>query len=180
MTTWIQYLFDKLEFLLKWWVIIQPWEQGLRVWMGKKEKFLTQGIYWRVPFFHSVYIQQIRTHYVNLALQSLTTKCGKQFTIGVIVGYSVVDMQKMYNSIGEVEGFITSIVSGRLSDYIETNYIENCTNEEIIEYIMDNDAISVGIDIQSISVFAKVVVKTYRLIQDGSWMGERHSLQNKN
>lgn len=179
MTTWIQYLFDKLEFLFKWWVIIQPWEQGLRVWMGKKERFLNPGIYWRIPFFHSVYIQQIRTHYVNLALQSLTTKCGKQLTIGLIVGYSIADMQKMYNSIGEVEGYVTSVVSGRVSEYIEDNYIEDCTDDKIIPYLMENDSMSVGINIESISVFAKVVVRTYRLIQDGSWMGERHSLENK-
>ena len=52
----LEYVFNAFKI----WVIVQPWETGLRVRAGKKVKNLSKGMYFRLPYFDSVYIQESR------------------------------------------------------------------------------------------------------------------------
>jgi len=53
---------DLLDYILnifKIWVIVQPWEQGLRVRLGKHIKLVNGGLYFKIPYIDSYYIQSI-------------------------------------------------------------------------------------------------------------------------
>lgn len=43
-----------------WWVVIQPWEQGIRVRLGKKRVRLEPGIHFRIPYLDAVFKQSNR------------------------------------------------------------------------------------------------------------------------
>ena len=51
-----EYIFNAVKI----WIIVQPWQTGIRVRNGKQVKKLTGGIYFRLPYFDSVFIQENR------------------------------------------------------------------------------------------------------------------------
>ena len=46
---------------LQMWVTIAPWEQGLRVRLGRRVKLLGAGVHLRLPVLDVLYIQTVRT-----------------------------------------------------------------------------------------------------------------------
>jgi len=177
---WFKEIFNQLWSLLKWWVIVQPWEQGLRIRLGKKVKLLDKGIHFRLPYFDSVYVQPIRLTYTNMAPQTLLTKDGRNLTIALIVGYKITDVFKLYNSVSEVEGFISGSVMGEVSDFICSNINENCKPDLISTHLRNKfKSMDFGLCVSEIKVTSFAEVKTYRLIQDTNWMGNGHKLNTK-
>src|SRR5688572_6848066 len=107
---WFKELFNQVSNLFKWWVIVLPWERGIRVRMGKKTKELTAGIFFRIPYLDSVYVQPVRLMYVNFTPQTLTTKSGETITLALIVGYKINNISQLYNSVSAVEGAVSGMV----------------------------------------------------------------------
>ncbi len=120
--------FERLSKLLKHftlWVIMAPWEQGVRVRLGKHVRLLKAGIHWRIPFVDEVYIQSIRLKTVNLSIQTATTRDGKIVTIGTAYSYKVIDSLKLYNTLQRPENTIANIVLGLIANRIlKSNFDE--------------------------------------------------------
>ncbi len=57
---WIKDLFDYIAKLFTWWVIVNPWESGIRVTLGKNQRVIGPGVWLRLPVIHAVYRQNIR------------------------------------------------------------------------------------------------------------------------
>lgn len=81
----LQWIFDAMKF----WVIIQPWESALRVRLGKGVKKLSGGIYFRIPYLDSVYVQENRLRVCSMSMQTLTSKDAHTITIEGSVGYVI-------------------------------------------------------------------------------------------
>src|ERR1700723_2090666 len=114
----IKNLLDYILSIFKIWVIIQPWEQGLRIRMGKKVKLVNGGMYFKFPYLDSYYIQSIRLRVISLPMQTVTTKDGHTVTLNGSIGYQIKDIQKMYTSLFHPELTIANIVMSALADYI--------------------------------------------------------------
>ncbi len=165
---------------LKIWVIIQPWETGLRVRMGKHTKLLTKGIFFRIPYLDSVYVQQSRMRIVQMALQTLTTKDLSAITVEGAVGYTITDIGKLYNSLHQPESTISNIVKSKIAEYIFTRNHNQITPAEMEKGIMEDlQELDYGINIQYFRVQNFAIVKTFRLIQDQSWNSEGLSMTDK-
>lgn len=175
---WFKEIFNQVSSLFKWWVIVLPWERGIRVRMGKHPKELGPGIHFRIPYFDSVYVQPIRLTFVNFSPQTLTTKKGDLLTIQMIVGYSIKDISQLYNSVSEVQSVVCGKVMGRVAQYITEN--EDCSPEGIAA-----DAKKVlselgwGLNVSDVEVVTFAKTKTYRLIQEPGWMAGGQSLETK-
>jgi regulator of protease activity HflC (stomatin/prohibitin superfamily) len=61
----VKEFFEYIFNAVKIWIIIQPWQQGLRVRNGKDVKLLNGGIYFKLPYFDSVYVQETRLRVVS-------------------------------------------------------------------------------------------------------------------
>lgn len=175
---WFKELFNQVSSLFKWWVIILPWERGLRIRMGNRVKELQPGMHFRIPYLDSVYAQPIRLTFVNFSPQTLTTKKGDLLTIQMIVGYSIKNISQLYNSVSEVQSVISGKVMGRVAQYITEN--DDCTPEAIAQ-----DARKVlselgwGLTISDVEVITFAKTKTYRLIQEPGWMAAGQHLETK-
>jgi regulator of protease activity HflC (stomatin/prohibitin superfamily) len=177
---WLKQIWEQLSSLLRWWVIILPWEQGIKVWLGKKQTLLKAGIYFRVPYFHTVYVQPCRINFINLSPQTLTTKSGDTVTIGMIVGYSIRDVSKLYNSVNEVQGAICGFIQGNVSSFVSSSTTDDSRPNNIEDHVKDKlTSTDWGLDVSEIRVTNYAIVKTYRLIQDQSWMNQGHGLDMK-
>jgi len=176
----IKNLLDYILSIFKIWVIIQPWEQGLRIRMGKKVKLVNGGMYFKFPYLDSYYIQSIRLRVISLPMQTVTTKDGHTVTLNGSIGYQIKDIQKMYTSLFHPELTIANIVMSALADYIyNNNIIDIKVNDVERNVLTEISNVDYGISIEYFKLIGFAVVKTYRLIQDGAWIPEGMRLDEK-
>jgi len=95
----IKEILDYISKAFTWWIAVQPWEQGLRIRMGKHEKLLKPGLHFRIPVIDKVYVQTDRLRMVNIPVQTLTTKDAKTVTITTAFSYSICDISKLYHTL---------------------------------------------------------------------------------
>ena|SRR5690606_27067327 len=173
----LKQLWDKLSSVFNWLFVVLPWEQGIRIWMGREEQILGPGIHYKVPFLHTAYKQHVRLDFISMSPQTLTTKSGETLTLSIMVGYVVDDISKLYNSVTEISGALTGFVSSRVAAFVSSRFLYECKPQDIEDHIrsqfMETEW---GITIKEIGIRSYAVVKTYRLIQDGQWVDKSPEL----
>lgn len=177
---WIKDTIEYVTNLVKIWVIIQPWEAGVRVRMGKSSKTLGPGIYFRLPYIDSVYVQPIRLRVVQNPVQTITTKDNHTVTVTVVAGYSITDIQRLYKTLHAPDSTLSNITLGKVSDYVSTHNLSDITTKDIEKALIsgrDNEDYGVKFEYAKVVGFANV--RTYRLIQDSSWMPQDVKLDEK-
>lgn len=176
----IKEILDYISKLFKWWIIVNPWELGLRIRLGKYEKMLLPGLHFRIPFFDSIYVQTTRMRMVTLSPQTVTTRDGKTVTIVASVGYSISNLSELYKSLAHPESTICNLVLSSISEYVYMNDVHECRPELIeAEVIKGLESSSYGIKYEQVKVIGFAVVKTFRFIQDSHWMPENLHLDIK-
>jgi len=70
----VQQFFEYIFNAVKIFIIVQPWQTGIRVRNGTQVKRLNRGVYFRIPYFDSVFIQESRLRVVDMPIQTLTSK----------------------------------------------------------------------------------------------------------
>lgn len=171
-----EYIFNSLKI----WVIIQPWESGLRVRNGKHVKKLSKGIYFKIPYFDSIYVQEVRLRVVTMSVQTLTSKDLKTITLNGAVGYSINNIQKLYETLYLPETTIANITMSKVSEYIFNKELNNITPEGIEKAVLEKlNADDYGLKFEYFRITNFAVVRTYRLIQDHSWTDEQLKMDKK-
>lgn len=176
----IQQFFEYLFNSFKIWVIVQPWEAGLRVRNGKHIKRLSKGIYFKIPYFDSVYIQETRLRVREMPMQTLSTKDRHAITISSSIGYSITNIETLYNTLYRPEQTLQNIAMSELGEILfntkssdlETDYIES----QVMEKLEANDY---GLRFEYFKITNFAIVKTIRLIQDQTWIDPGISLTEK-
>lgn len=170
-------LYELFEKLLKWWVMIMPWEQGIRVRFGNKVTILNSGIYLKIPFFDEIFIQEIRTRVIDLAIMTMETKDKKIITIKALLKYQIYDIYKLYNKISHVEmtigGIAMACTSTIINNLKKEDIIIKSIEEEVNLFLKNEDF---GINEIELSILSIIEPKTFRLIRDDTYMSEGLSL----
>jgi len=172
----LEYIFQSLKI----WVIVQPWEAGLRVRSGKYIKKLNQGIYFKLPYFDSVYVQEIRLRVREMPMQTLTSKDLKTITLNSAMGYSIVDVEKLYQTLYRPEMTLQNIAMSAIAEVLHSTNADEISPEllegKVLEKLKADDY---GLSYEYFKITNFAVVKTFRLIQDQSWVSEGFSMTDK-
>lgn len=169
----INQLLAFIKQLFDWWFVVMPWEQAIHVRWGKKVSLKREGVYLKIPFFDKVFIQTIRTRMVDLPMQTVTTKDNKTVTIKSAMGYRIEDMFKLYNTITHPDMTLSSMVMSNIADHIrasESTEISPKTVEAFVSTKINGD--TYGLKDITVRITSWADVKTFRIIQDGSWLAE--------
>ena len=179
----MNYIKDTIEYFtkaFKLWVVISPWEKAVRVRFGKHMKTLNKGIHFKIPFFDAIYKQTIRLRILSLPMQTLSSHDEKTVTIKSAVGYTITDIQKLYNTLHEPETTVNNIVLGEISDYISnmktTEYDSKKLEASVLSKLQVKDY---GLSFEYVKVLEYAIVKTIRLIQDKHWHYEALKMDEK-
>lgn len=166
--------------LFQWWIIVLPWERGIRVRFGNRIKVLADGTHFRIPFFDTVYIQTTRLRVVSMPLQTMTTRDKRTLTIIAVVGYSISDILMLYNRLFQPESTISNMVLSKVSEYIATHSLEECT-PSLIEMSVQEKLASedYGIKYEYVKIIGYAEVRTFRLIQDQHWTPDNLSMTDR-
>ncbi len=171
-----QYIFDAIKI----WIIVQPWQQGLRVRNGKHIKVLKGGIYFRIPYLDSIYIQETRLRVCSLPIQTLTSKDLKTITLSSSIGYSITSLEQLYKSLHHPETTLSNMAMSEISDFVFKNDLLDIDPDKIQIAVLDKlNAGNYGLKFEYFRITSFAVVKTFRLIQDQSWISEGLSMDDK-
>lgn len=173
----LQKFVDQIKMLLTWWVIVSPWEKGIRVRFGNRIKIINAGVHFRIPMFDKIYVQTVRSRNISCSIQTVTTKDGVVLSLSLIIQYSVSDVFKLYNTLYHPELTIQNMLMGTAASFISQNEITACTVKSIQDSISAIDLAENGIKLEKISIGTYAIVKTFRLIQDHSWLNEGYKLE---
>lgn len=176
---YIKDLIDYICKIFKWWIIVLPWQNGIRVRRGKIIKIMSAGIYLKIPIIDEVFIQTTRLRILSLPLQTVSTKDKQTITVAAVAGYSITDIKKMYDSIHQPEGTICNTVLSEMANHIANTNMNECEPHKIEQAVIDKlQDVQYGIKFETVKIVGFANVKTFRLIQDSHWMPDNITLDN--
>ncbi len=100
---WLTQVLSAFGKPFQWWVIVAPWEQGLRVRGGKKKLLLRPGVHFRIPYWDRIYVQNVRRRIVADTNKLLMSQDKKTFCVSIAIEFAVVDIEKLYHSATNIE-----------------------------------------------------------------------------
>src|SRR6185295_11325301 len=81
--------------LFKFWVVLDPFEQGVVLRLGKYQRTVSEGFHFVYPFnVDNVLVDNVVPRTINLGEQGLTTKDGKTITVSAVVTAKISDIRK--------------------------------------------------------------------------------------
>lgn len=166
--------------IFQWWFTVMPWEQAILIRKGKNVRLLNAGIYLKIPFIDTVYLQTTRMRMFDSAMQTVSTKSGETVTIKSAIGYTINDIQTLYNTLYHPEITLNSMAMGFIGEFVRDNVINEIYPSVIEEFVNSKiNASEYGLKNLTVRVTTFAIVKTFRLIQDGSYIAEGLNMEPK-
>lgn len=136
-------MFDKLidkiiEFigLFQFWIVLEPYQGGVRIRLGKWIKVLTPGPHLILPFgIDNCIYENVVVETMRLKPQSLTTKDGKSVVVSSVVTFTIEDVLKFLLEVEGRNAIIEDSGYGATSNFIlhktwqELNAMDDIGNE---------------------------------------------------
>lgn len=164
-----EWLRDTLRSLRPW-VIVQPWEQGVMTWCGKRARLIGPGLHVKVPVMHEANIHPIRTRTVSAPLQTLRSADGRIVTIGIIVQHRITDLLKVLDTLHNPSGTIVHMAQGVVSEIVARTAAADLTPELIareVKAALHPTALGLGDFGVMVSDNADLSHRTFRLLNSG-------------
>ena len=174
---WLTLLTKALARPFYWWVVVAPWEQGLRVRLGKTAKALHPGWHFKIPFFDRVYVQSVRSRTMSRQNATATTKDGKSVVFSLAIHFAVADIKQLFDSLSTPEATLaakaTAVAATHISEHERADISTTSLGQEITSNLgMDG----VGLSDIVVEVFMLADVRAYRFIS--AEYSESASLKN--
>lgn len=165
MTTWLTTIFHAMSQPLKWWVVVAPWEQGIRVRLGKEAVVLNPGIHFRIPFLDRIYVQSIRLRIVTSGSLTVSTLDRKVVTTILTVRFAIRDVKLLYNTIANPETTLINHVSSLAAEYISQATSADLSHKSLSEYVDSKlDVSGWGLEEVSVNITDFAFIRAYRLM----------------
>jgi regulator of protease activity HflC (stomatin/prohibitin superfamily) len=166
--------------LFQWWFTVMPWEQAILIRRGKRTRLLSAGLYLKIPFVDTVYVQTTRMRMIDTPMQTMSTKDGNTVTIKSAIGYTIENIQTLYTTLYHPEMTLNSMAMGYVGEFVRNNEIAAISPSEIEKYVNEKIiAGQYGLKDLNIRVTTFAAVKTFRLIQDSSGLYEQLNMDPK-
>ncbi len=172
----LRQILEIISRIVTWWVVVPPWQRALRLRLGTHQTELSAGIHLKIPYIHQVYVQNTRLLIVDTPNQTVTTADGRVVTLSAVVGYRIVDIKRVFNSIQSPKDAVNSLAMGAISAHITSRGSAECSIPAIeADLVAQLDTKDWGLTFDLIKITDFAFVKTYRFItNDGStnfWSG---------
>lgn len=118
MTQWIAQLFSAASRPFIWWVVIAPWERGVRVRLGRTAVELKPGIHFRLPWVDRIYVQSIRKRVLTTSNLTTTDRRGTNQIVSFSIEFEIVDIVRLYQSVAGPEAMVRTLVASRIAHYL--------------------------------------------------------------
>jgi len=171
-------MFDKIfEFIAsiwEWlipWVVLDEYEAGVVLQLGKYRRTIGPGFWFICPFgIDKVKYDTVVRQTSYLDVQSLTSKDGKNVTISGIVVFTISDIKKFLLEIDDGETDMTNIVYGIITDTVENTDWKDIRGQQFnttVNWVCGDECIEYcGVEILAIKWSDKATSRNLRLWND--------------
>jgi len=173
---WIETLLEKVTSFIPRPIIIRPDEGGFRQipkpWGGCWVTELKPGNwYLLVPLIMENEICKTKTQVKDIRIQSVQTKDGVDFAIGVTIRYYIINPLKALLEVFNYDESLQNIILGIVHDYVETHTEQelkenrNLLKDQLLKSVRE-EAAGWGLKIYSVKLsdFGKTI--NYRILMD--------------
>jgi hypothetical protein len=177
---WLQTIFERFTEAFKWWFVLQPWEQALRVRAGRWIKKFEGGLHFRIPYLDSIFKQNCRLRITDIPQQTVTNAEDQTFTVAGALQYRVEDVTPLYTHLHMAEETLAYSVQSLVADHIATSYSESCEPnivQEVINGEIRGRFQNYGLAEVKFLLTDFARVRTYRLIMGNMEKWNAHSLR---
>jgi regulator of protease activity HflC (stomatin/prohibitin superfamily) len=171
-------MFDRLVELLiqfadlfRFWKILDPYEQGVLIRLGKFVRIVEPGLSWIYPFgVDSVMHESVVPTTHSLGNESIITKDGKGVGYHAVVTYRIRDIKKAMLEISDTDHAVRDACSGEVGRvFREHNWCDIIGSEAFLDELTSacrKRGWRYGIEIMSIQLAGLALVKSIRLMQN--------------
>ena len=170
-----------IDFLLNFWAdllptfIINAYEAGVVLRLGKYNRTVHAGLHWKIPFMDRILADNIVPATKNLSPQSLVTIDGKVMVVSAVITYGIKDVEKFLLTIEGADAVIVNSAYGIISTAVQASTWEEIAKPEFSEILyreIRKKAHKWGVDVVDVSLSDLVPARSYRL-----WSSEGTSLE---
>jgi hypothetical protein len=161
----LQDLFRQIGGIFRWWVIVAPWEQAVRVRLGKHVLVLNAGVHLRIPFADRVFLQSTRRRFTSVPTQTISTMDGKAVTVSGCLGYRIDDIGRLYDTLHQPEDVLQTEAQAAVARFVAGHTLQECGPGAVEAFVADSlDLSKYGLGGTEYYVTDFVAVRTFRLI----------------
>lgn len=154
--------------LFKFWVVMDPFEQGVLLRLGKFKRVIDNGFHWVIPFD----IDRIVTEHVvpsthSLGYESILSKDGKQVTFHAIVTFRIKDIQKALLEVADVDHAVRDACAGEIGRVLRESTWDEILQEDILERLTSacrKRGWRWGVEIMAVQLSGLTIAKNIRLM----------------
>lgn len=149
--------------------IVDQWEGGVHLRVGKFYKVVYPGLNWKIPFFDKIWVTPVITQTVNLSPQTLTTMDEKSVVLTTIVRYHIFNVQSFLLNVMHANDVLVDMTQGIIRDIVEaTNWEDLVDLTNLVTPEVNKEVIEWGIVVEAVKFPDLGEIKTYRIISDGN------------
>lgn len=155
--------------LFKFWVVMHPYEAGVRLRLGKFHAVLDCGFHWMFPFGIDT---QLSEHIVptthSLGDESTTSKDGKSVGFHAVVTYKVRDIQKAMLEVDDVNHAVRDACCGEIGRIMRESTWEEMLAEDMLEKLTSacrKRGFRYGIEVMAVQLAGIAMCKSLRIMQ---------------
>ena len=149
--------------------IVDQWEGGVHLRVGKFYKVVYPGLNWKIPFFDKFWVTPVITQTVNLSPQTLTTMDEKSIVLTTIVRYHIFNVQSFLLNVMHANDVLIDMTQGIIRDIVETTNWEDLVDlTNLVTPEVNKEVIEWGIVVEAVKFPDLGEIKTYRIISDGN------------
>lgn len=167
-------MFDRLiDFVNQWlhalvfWHIIEPYERGLQLRMGRLVKELDPGLHWIMPFHvDTVVSENVVPRTERITGLATTTADGKSVGFDAIVTYRISDIQKAMLEVNDLKDAIADTCAGMIGTSLSNATWEQIRHGEAVDALTAacrKKGWKWGVEIQGVQLVGIALVRNLRL-----------------
>ncbi len=115
---WLGNIMEFLGSLLPRWVVVQLTHGGVEFRRGRNVQIVRPGLHWYWPVWSELTIIPVVRQTLDLAQQALTTRDEVTVSVGIVIVYSIADVEKALTSQWDLEDTVSDIAQLAVADYV--------------------------------------------------------------
>lgn len=167
-------MFDKLfELISQWlhafvfWYVVDPYERGLLLRLGRLKRILEPGFHWIAPFHvDRVLSENVVPRTERITGLATTTADGKSVGFDAIVTYRISDVEKALLEVEDLKDAIADSCAGTIGTNLSNAKWEDIRHGEAVEALTAacrKKGWKWGVEIQNVQLAGIALVRNLRL-----------------
>jgi regulator of protease activity HflC (stomatin/prohibitin superfamily) len=151
---WLSNLFSSW----KWWVVVAPWDNVIRVRLGKRAKVLGPGLHFQIPLIDRLMTVNTRLRIQTSPPVTLNVNGRKARVVTATIGYRIVEPLKAVMMYANPDPAIMAYAQAEATKLAKAEECQETLREAFSKH---------GIEIEFVRYVEDVQVHTIRLMQHG-------------